>query len=161
MKESSRFQGEAAWQPTDNYEAYFIWEYLRDDSGTPPNVHESPPDEGFIFPIWGFPAIGDGDPYSTVTNQGNGINVLDGHKVHSDGFYLTQTYTADSYAVGLITGWRETEETLASTYTGEAFNSLFDASRNLEREQIQVEARFISNFDGPFNSCRRCSLLPG
>ncbi|MEZ5596823.1 MAG: hypothetical protein R3E84_10585 [Pseudomonadales bacterium] len=35
--------------------------------------------------------------------------------------------------------------------TGEAFVSLFDATRNLEREQFQQELRLQSEFDGPFN----------
>ena len=142
------------WQPTERYEALFTWEYLRDDSDSVPNVHESPQGEGFLHPFFGFPAIGDvpgQSPYSTgVTDQANGINIHDGHRVYSDGFYLTQTLDLDLVTLKLMAGWRETDETLASTYTGEAF-PLFDASRNLEREQTQVELRFVTNLDGPMN----------
>ena len=50
-----------------------------------------------------------------------------------------------------ITGYREQDEILASTYTGEAYTSLYDASRNTLREQFQQELRLTSEFDGPFN----------
>ena len=142
------------WQPTDRYEALLTWEYLRDDSDSPPNVHESPQGEGFLHPFFGFPAIGDVEgqsPYSTgITDQANGINIMDGHTVYSDGIYLSQQLDLDRVTLKLLAGWRETDETLASTYTGEAF-PLFDASRNLEREQTQVELRFVTNLDGPAN----------
>ena len=143
------------WTPTDNYEAYFIWELVRDRSDSPPGVNETPAGEAFLFEALGFPGIqaaGHSDPFSTgVTQQGAGINIRDGHRVDIDGFYLNQTLDFESFTIKSITGYREQEETLPSTYTGEAFLSLFDATRNLEREQIQQEIRFISNFDGPLN----------
>ncbi len=136
------------WQPNDRYEALFTWEYLRDRSDTVPNVHESPSDEGFLHPIFGFPAIAQTGthPYRT----GATFSLGNEHTVDSDGFYLTQSLDLDQVELKLIAGYRETEETLASNYTGEAF-PLFDASRNLEREQAQVELRAITNFEGPLN----------
>ncbi len=137
------------WQPTDRYEAFFTWEYLRDSSDAVPNVHESPQNEGFIVPVFGFPAIDDvpgQDPYNTGATATFG----DEHTVDSDGFYLTQRLDLDNVELKLIAGYRETDETLASNYVGEAF-PLFDASRNLEREQTQVEFRAVSDFDGPLN----------
>ena len=143
------------WQPTDSYEALFTWEVLRDDSGAPPAVNETAPGEGFLFPQFGFPGIeeaGHKDIYETgQSQQGNGINVLNGHQVDVDGFYLTQNFDADRFSVMLLLGQREVDETLPSTYTGEAFNNLFDASRNLEREQTQAELRLVTSFDGPLN----------
>ena len=142
------------WQPNDRYEAYFIWETVRDDSDSPPGVNETPAGEGF-FELLGFPGIaaaGHSDPFSTgVTQQGNGINIRDGHRVDVDGFYLNQSLSFDKYTIKSITGYREQEETLPSTYTGEAFLSLFDATRNLEREQFQQEIRLVTEFDGPLN----------
>ena len=142
------------WQPTDRYEAYFIWEVLRDDSDSPPGINETPAGEGFLLENLGFPGFQtvNNDPYSTgVTQQGAGINMRDGHRVDADGYYLTQTLDLDYGTVKSITGYREHSEILPSTYTGEAFVSLFDASRNLEREQFQQELRFVSELDGPFN----------
>lgn len=143
------------WQPTDNYEALFTWEFSRDDSGAPPAVNESPEGEGFLFSSLGFPGTGEAghrNVYETgQSQQGNGINVRGGHQVDVDGYYLTQKYTTDQYSFKLLLGHRETDETLPSTYTGEAFVSLFDASRNLERTQEQFEFRVVSTFDSPFN----------
>ena len=143
------------WQPNDNFEAYFILETVRDDSDSPPGVNETPAGEGFLFELLGFPGIqaaGHTDPFSTgMTQQGNGINIRDGHRVDVDGYYLNLTYSMGDYTIKSITGYREQEETLPSTYTGEAFLSLFDATRNLEREQFQQEIRLITEFDGPLN----------
>ena len=46
---------------------------------------------------------------------------------------------------------RDQDEIMNSTYTGEAYTSLYDAARNTAREQMQQEFRLTSNFDGPFN----------
>ncbi len=143
------------WQPNDTYEAYFIWEIVRDDSDAPPGINETPGGEGFLLPLLGFPGIqeaGHRNPYSTgATQQGGAIRMRDGHRVDIDGFYLTQNLDFDRFSLRSITGYREQSEILPSTYTGEAFLSLFDATRNLEREQFQQELRFVSNFDGPVN----------
>ena len=154
-KDTFAAKSKLLWQPVDNFEAYFLWEVVRDDSDSPPGVNETPAGEGFLFPLIGFPGIqeaGHSDPFSTgVTQQGNGINIRDGHRVDVDGYYLNLTWGLENYSIKSITGYREQEETLPSTYTGEAFISLFDATRNLEREQFQQEIRLISEFDGPFN----------
>ncbi|TDJ41522.1 MAG: TonB-dependent receptor [Gammaproteobacteria bacterium] len=151
-KEVYAFKAKLLWEPNDWYEALFTYEYLRDDSDSPPNVHESPVGEFFLHPLFGFPSIGESgaNPYSTGITTGGTIRNLDGHTVDSDGYYLTQTFTASNFLVKLIAGYRETDETLPSTYVGEAY-PLFDASRNLEREQTQIEARLVTNFDGPLN----------
>ena len=70
----------------------------------------------------------------------------------SKGIYFNQTFAiGDNYTLKSITGYRNHEERNASTYTGEAFASLYDASRNTERDQMQQEFRLTSEFDGPFN----------
>ena len=143
------------WQPNDRYEGYFVWEIVRDDSDSPASINETPAGEGFLFELLGFPGIhaaGHDDPFSTgMTQQGNGINIRDGHRVDIDGYYFNQSLSYDNFLIKSITGYREQEETLPSTYTGEAFLSLFDATRNLEREQFQQEVRFVTEFDGPLN----------
>lgn len=143
------------WQPNDQFEAYFLWEIVRDSSDAPPGVNETPAGEGFLFELLGFPGIAaarHSDPFSTgMTQQGNGINIRDGHRVDVDGYYLNLSYSFDNFTIKSVTGYREQEETLPSTYTGEAFLSLFDATRNLEREQFQQEVRFLTEFDGPLN----------
>lgn len=143
------------WQPNDQFEAYFLWEVVRDQSDSPAAVNETPTGERFLFELLGFPGIqaaGHSDVFSTgMTQQGNGINIRDGHQVDVDGYYLNLSYSLDNYTIKSVTGYREQEETLPSTYTGEAFLSLFDATRNLEREQFQQEIRLLTEFDGPLN----------
>ena len=154
-KDVLAFKTKLLWAPTENYEALLTWEYLRDDSGSLPAVNETPSGEGFLWDALGFPGTpttGFDDVYQTgQSNQGNGINVGAGHQVDTDGYYLTQTLTLEQFTIKALIGNRQTDETLASTYTGEAFVSLFDASRNLERTQEQYEVRIVSNFDGNFN----------
>ncbi len=115
------------WQPNDRYEAYFIWEMVRDESDSPPGINETPAGEGFLLPLLGFPGIheaGHSNPFSTgMSQQGNGINIRDGHRVDVDGYYLNQSLSFDSFTIKSITGYREQMETLPSTYTGEAFIS--------------------------------------
>jgi len=143
------------WQPNERYEGYFIWEIVRDDSQSPPGVNETPPGEGFLLPLLGFPGIqeaGHKNPFDTgMTQQGGAIRMRDGHRVDIDGFYFNQRLDFDRFSIRSVTGYREQMETLPSTYTGEAFLSLFDATRNLEREQFQQELRLVSNLDGPLN----------
>ncbi len=144
------------WTPTDNYEAYFIYSHLNDDSGSPPGVNESEP--AMLLPLLGFPSIqqaGQSDPLSTgVTNQCVGSEAFcipQGHRVDVEQIQLHQTLTTDQLTWKLIYGKRDMEEILPSTYTGEAFLSLFDASRNTTKDQQQLELRVSSEFDGPFN----------
>ncbi len=141
------------WQPNDFYTGDFTLEILRDDSETPAAANVTPDGEGFLYPRLGFPGIGNGDPFSTGQSYLDipGISIPDGHNVDADGYYLTQTFSLDNFTIKSITGWREQEEILNSTYTGEAYTSLYDAARNSVREQFQQEVRLTSNLDGPFN----------
>ncbi len=147
------------YEPTDSYRIDFTYEDVRDESETVAAANETPVGvfgtqaaEGYVFPLLGFPGIGSGDPF--VTGQSNWCHVYGcnsrGHDIKAEGIYLTQTFTFDNFVLKSITGQREQEEVLSSTYTGEAYN-LYDAARNTKREQFQQEFRLTSNFDGPFN----------
>ena len=154
--------------PTDNYEAYLIVEALRDTSDSVVSENDSPkigavdPTDGpqsMLMPLLGFDgrdATNPGKWVSAIDNNcldGNtkGLCIPSGHHVSVMGYNLQQTLKLDSVDFKLITGYRKQKEILPSTYPGEAFNSLFDATRNLEREQIQIELRAATHFDGPFN----------
>ncbi|MBI1181219.1 MAG: TonB-dependent receptor [Alphaproteobacteria bacterium] len=169
----------ALFTPTDRYEAYFIFQFLRDRSEAVPGVNESPAvgqvDPGIqrladgtfvrnaptamLLPLLGFDGVhtnGEHDPYSTgTTNQcpggGSAFCQTKGHRVGVEMYNLQQTLTLDSVTFKLITAYRHMTEILPDTYTGEAFNSLFDASRNTRRHQAQIELRASTTFDGPFN----------
>ncbi len=144
------------WEPSDSFLADFIYEYLNDDSEPVANVNETPSGEGYIWPIIGFPGIADfgwTDPLRTGESwqQNAVIDMAGGHQVDADGLYLNMRWTFDRFLLKSITGYRETDEIFASTYTGEAYTSLYDASRNTQRDQFQQELRLTSTFDGPFN----------
>jgi iron complex outermembrane receptor protein len=145
-----------AWQPSDFFRADFTYEYVDDQSDTVATTNETPEGEGYLFPLLGFPGIQSGgwrDPLDTGQSFGNykPVDIGGGHQIEAHGYYLTMQFNFDKYTVKSITGWREQEEILASTYTGEAYTSLYDASRNSEREQWQQEFRVVSEYEGPFN----------
>ncbi|MBI1181220.1 MAG: TonB-dependent receptor plug domain-containing protein [Alphaproteobacteria bacterium] len=173
---SGRFK--ALLTPSDHYEAYFIFDFLRDRSDAVPGVNESPAlgqvDPGvarlsdgtfvrnaptyMLLPLLGFDGVeatGQKDVYNTgTTNQcfgGGAFCQTKGHRVSVEGYNLQQTLTYDDVAFKLITAYRHMTEILPDTYTGEAFTSLFDASRNTTRKQAQIELRATTTFDGPFN----------
>lgn len=140
------------WQPSENYYAYLITELVRDRSDSPPGVNEST--EADLLTSLGFPGIqlaGQGDVFSTLISGNGNIEMGLGHRIDATGVYLTQEFAWDNGAIKSITGYREEEQRLPSTYTGEAFLTLFDSTRNTERYTFQQELRYISNFDGPFN----------
>ena len=148
------------------YSNDLIFEWLKDDSAAPGSVNESNlnDDPTVILPMLGFPGIGMkatnwggktwDNPFATgesVQNCNGVLAICKGHRVDADGIYLNQTWEFDNYTLKSITGWRSEEQSLASTYTGEAFISLYNATRNTKKESWQQEIRLNSSFDGPFN----------
>jgi len=148
------FSGRAKilWQPTEDFNALFQYEIVRDKGDTPPIVAESGP--GYLFPLWGYPAA-PGDP---LDNAGNTLrndfflNMTDGHQVDIDGFYLQPQWDLGNYAIYGNIGFRDQESRLPSSYTGSTGpQSLFDATRDDNRETTQAEIRLASDLDGPLN----------
>ncbi|MGE0665075.1 MAG: TonB-dependent receptor [Sphingomonadales bacterium] len=154
--------------PTDNYEIVIKGELLRDRSDSVPSVNETPLDgqidafgipRSFLFNPIGFPGIQQTCAELTqkcilstgVSFRNRGLRMEQGHRVDSELLSIQQTLDMDVITAELFLGYRKQKERLPSTYTGEAYGSLFDATRNLEREQMQAELRLTSNFDGPFN----------
>ena len=140
------------WQPNDTYSAYGIVELVRDRSDSPPGVNESTSSD--LLTLLGFPGIqlaGQKDVFSTLISHNEDIGMDKGHRVDTTGVYLTQTLDVGVGEVKSITGYREEQQRLPSTYTGEAFQTLFDSTRNTERYTFQQELRFASKLDGPFN----------
>lgn len=141
------------WEPSESYSADLMFEYARDRGDTQAAANETPNGEGYIWPLIGFPGIGNGDPFSTGQSYTAtaAVDIPGGHQIDAEGMYLTQTLKSGNFEFKSISGIRKQDEILASTYTGEAYTSLYDASRNSEREQMQQELRVTSQFDGPFN----------
>ena len=140
------------WKPNDWYSALLTGEVVRDRSGSPPGVNESSTKD--LLPALGFPGIGQVKPrniFSTLITNNGVIREQEGHRVDDRGIYLTQSLAAPFGEFKSITGYREEEPRLPSTYTGEAFLTLFDSMRNTNRRTFQEELRFVSKLNGPFN----------
>jgi iron complex outermembrane receptor protein len=140
------------WEPNESYSALLIGEVVRDRSDSPPGVNESTATD--LLTALGFPGIqlaGQRDVFSTAISGNADIKMDQGHRIDTEGLYLTQSYELGAGEIKSITGYRQEQQRLPSTYTGEAFLTLFDSTRNTERYTFQQEIRFASAFDGPFN----------
>jgi len=150
------------WQPTENLNILFQYEYLKDRGDTPPAVNETDPTAPQFFNFIGFPGITGGDPLDQagvsfrdfVSGPGSettGLFMTEGHQIDVDGFYINLDWEFGDLVLTSVTGKRDQDSKLPSTYTGETFASLFDASRDDKRETFQQEVRLTSYFEGPFN----------
>ena len=139
------------WQPNETYSALFTFEGVKDRSDSPPGVNESSATD--LLTALGFPGLAPGgDKFSTlISHNNNGILQDQGHRVDTQGVYLTQTLSVPYGEIKSITGYRDQQQQLPSTYTGEAFETLFDSTRNTQRNTFQQELRFVSDLDGPLN----------
>ncbi len=155
------FSGRAKllWQPSDDVNLVFQYEYVRDDGDSPPIVQSSTP--GYIFPLWNYPAA-QNLPGDLLDNAGSslrcdadpaGVCITAGHQVDIDGFYLNGDWRInDDYTLYFNAGRREQESRLPSSYVGQTGPiSGFDATRDDDRETSQFEARIGSSLDGNFN----------
>jgi len=149
------FSGRAKmlWHPNDGLNLLFQYELVRDRGDSPPIVDESAP--GYVFPLWGFNAA-TGDPLdhagSTLRDSAF-LKMTEGHRIDINGFYLNGDWRVnDSYTVYFNAGNRKQESRLPSSYAGiPGPISLFDATRDDDRETRQVEVRVGSTLSGPFN----------
>jgi iron complex outermembrane receptor protein len=141
------------WTPTDKLDILFQYEYLDDNGDSPPSINETDPNAPQAWNLLGFPGVSGSDPLNKagVSFRNDGLNMAKGHRVDIDGYYLNIDWEIDKYVVSSITGYRDQKSRLPSTYTGEVYQSLFDATRDDKRETTQQEIRVASNYDGPFN----------
>jgi iron complex outermembrane receptor protein len=147
------------WSPTDNLNLLFQYEYVNDDGDVPPIVQTS--GAGYVVPLWGFdpwtPDKGDPLDFAGITPRCDpepaGICMDDGHRVDIDGYYLNGDWAfSDNYTLYFNAGRREQESRLPSSYVGTAAPiSVFDATRDDNRETSQVEVRVGSNLGGSFD----------
>jgi iron complex outermembrane recepter protein len=144
---SGRFK--LLWQPNEDFNALLQYEMIRDNGDTPPIVNESP--DSYLLPLWGYPAA-TGDPLDSAGvfhRDENGVIESDGHQVDIDGVYLNMEWDIGNFKMFSNIGYREQESRLPSTYTGTVGpQTLFDASRDDDRETFQAEVRFASQFGG-------------
>jgi iron complex outermembrane receptor protein len=140
------------WEPNDSYSALVTGELVHDRSGSPPGVNESSTSD--LLPALGFPGIGQSAPsnvFSTLITNNAVLREQEGHRVDDRGIYITQSFSQPFGEFKSISGYRDEESRLPSTYTGEAFLTLYDSMRNTNRRTFEQEFRFASKFAGPFN----------
>ncbi len=144
------------WQPTDQLDINIAYEVVRDRGDQPPSVNETP-EGGYLWNLLGFTS----DPGEDRVKVAGATNREDrllqmgsrGHEIDVDGIYLNADWELNnSYTLSFFGGRRETDSWLANTYTGESGPvSLFDATRQDERDTTQLEIRVASDLDGSFN----------
>ena len=150
------------WQPTNNLSILLQYEYLKDRSDTPPSVNTTDPNAPQAWNFIGFPGITGGEPLdqagvsfrdfiSGPGSETTGLFMTRGHQIDVDGFYMNIDWEFGNFILTSVTGKRDQDSILPSTYTGETFASLFDASRDDIRETFQQEFRLASYFEGSFN----------
>lgn len=151
--------------PSDNYEALLTFEFLRDRSPTRAVINETPANgvdsfgvaRTFLVNALGFPgiqqtcAVFDQDCVrSTGTSfREDGLAQGRGHRQDAFGVFLNQEFTFDAGMVTVFAGYRHQKERFSGGFVGEAFPSMFDGTRNLERDMYQGEVRYSSTLDGP------------
>ncbi len=152
------FSGRAKllWSPNEDVNILLQYEIVRDKGDSPPIVQES--NAGYVVPLWGFPAAPvNADPLknagSTQRDDGKFLDIPGGHIVDIDGIYLNGDWAInDNYTLYFNAGNREQESVLPSSYVGQTGPiSVFDATRDDDRETSQLEVRLGSNLDGPIN----------
>ena len=143
------------WSPNDDFNLTLQYEMIRDKGDTPPIVSTSV--NGVYFAtLWGLPGVDSGDPLDQAGNTLRdelGLNMTKGHRVDVDGIYLNGDYAInDDYTLYFNVGNREQESRLPSSYGGAPGPvSLFDATRDDDRDTTQAEIRLGSDTDNAFN----------
>jgi len=163
----------ALWEPNDDLSVLFQYEIVRDQSDAVPSFNDTPREPGCVpfgltFPVpdpngcvfvWN--SIGvtqpNGDPidHMGTTSRNDGfMATARGQRIDVDGFYLNMGWDLGGVRLDGVAGYREQESRLPNTYTGAVpiaatgdQLSLFDASRDDDRETSQVELRLSSNTD--------------
>ena len=162
----------ALWAPNEDLELLFQYELVRDRSDAVPSFNDTPREPGCDQFGLGTPTVDDncvflwnslgltqptGDPIEQMatTNRNDAFMATGrGQRIDVDGYFLNLGWDLGGVRVDGVAGYREQESRLPNTYTGtvpvsrggEAM-SLFDASRDDDRETTQVELRLSSNTD--------------
>jgi iron complex outermembrane receptor protein len=144
------------WSPNEDLNLTFQYEYIRDKGDSPPIVSDSVAGVYFAT-FWGLPGHDPSmDPLdqagSTLRNE-FGVDIPGGHKVDIDGIYLNGDYAInEDLTLYFNAGNREQISRLPSSYGGSSGPvSLFDATRDDNRDTTQVEARVASNTGSGFD----------
>ncbi|QZH74306.1 MAG: TonB-dependent receptor [Erythrobacter sp.] len=154
------------FEPSENISALFQYEMLRDRSGSVPSVNENDRFTGTTPFLTDLLNTGSFNPDSDDPLDNAAITLRDdallfagrGQRINVDGLYANIDFTFDAGTLTSVTGWRSQQSRLPNSYPGHAPLdaqgnplSIFDATRDDDRETFQQELRFASDFGGPFD----------
>ncbi len=164
------------WQPSDDLSLLVQYEFVRDRSDAVPSYNDTPREPGCdpfgagIVPggapcqfVWN--SIGvtrpSGDPIENVatTKRNDGFMATRrGQEIDVDGFYANLDWGLGFATLSAVAGYREQDSRLPNTYTGAVpvkengdEISLFDASRDDDRETTQIEIRLTGDQESDWN----------
>ncbi len=127
-------------------------EYVRDRSDPVPVVNDTPAAAGQLATLFGFPGVTRGDPIDQAgIHNSNIVNLNDEQEVDILGGYLNLEYAFDNHTLYGVAGFRTQDSRLPNEYLGTAYESFFAATRDDDRETVQLEARLASELDGNVN----------
>ncbi len=166
----------ALWQPTDDFSVLLQYEFVRDRSAAVPSFNDTPKEPGCdpfgagfipgapacVF-VWN--SIGvtspSGDPIdhmATTSRNDAFMATKRGQKVDVDGVYANLDWNVGFGTLHGVFGARSQDSRLPNTYTGAVpilpngdEVSLFDASRDDNRDTYQAEIRLAGNNEGPID----------
>ena len=151
----------AQWNATEDLTVMLQFEKMQDRSDAVPAFNDTPVGGPYLWNALGFTRP-TGDPLDKMGSTERNDSLLEmgkGQRVDVDGIYLNAEWDLGGHTAFFVAGKRDQKEHLPNTYTGAApVNSvtnqplsLFDATRDTDRETTQFEARLASNSDGPLN----------
>jgi len=148
------FSGRAKllFEPNDQLSVLAQVELIRDNSAPVPVVNTTPADAGQLATLLGFPGITSGDPLDQAGLHESSVVGLDGdQRVDVFGAYLNAEYALENHTITGLVGYREQESRLPNEYLGTPYESFFSATRDDDRETLQIEARIASDLPGKVN----------
>ncbi len=157
----------ALWEPNEDLSLLFQYEIVRDRSDAVPAFNDTPrepgctpfgdPNAGGCVFVWNSIGVTQptGDPIDNMatTDRNDGFMATErGQRIDVDGFFLNLGWDLGGLRLDGVAGYREQESRLPNTYTGAVpvsatseQLSLFDASRDDDRETTQLELRLSSS----------------
>lgn len=154
------------FEPTPNITALFQYEILRDRSGSVPSVNENSRFTGNTPFLTDILNTGSFQPNNSDPLDNAAITLRDdallfagrGQRIDVDGLYANIDFDFGVGTLTSVTGWRQQKSRLPNSYPGHAPIaedgqplSIFDATRDDDRETFQQELRFSTDFGGPFD----------
>ncbi len=139
-------------EPTERWTVVGQLELIKDRSDPLPVVNDTPAGAGQLATLFGFPGVTSGDPIDQAgIHRSSVVNLDDEQEVDVFGIYLNTEYELDNHTLYGLIGYREQDSRLPSEYLGTAYESFFAATRDDDRETLQIEGRIASDLDGQFN----------